>query len=77
MSGSRIPVGYPGDCDSEEPITEANFKEGSSLAEGISGRRTLDTTYENDGVDSLVNNPRSNYDKNPEDDKDKPWRDWK
>jgi hypothetical protein len=79
MAGSRIPntvLPRTGDCDCEGPITEANFRAQENLQEGISGRRSLDTTYENDDVDSLVNRPRSAEDF-PESDKDKPWRNWK
>lgn len=62
------------DCDCEEAITEENFRAAEDLQEGISGRRRIDSTYENDGH-SMVNAPRSGKEF-PESDKDKPYRNW-
>jgi len=62
------------DCDCEEPITEQNFQAAEDLSEGISGRRSIDTTFEND-THPLVNRPRSGNEQ-PENDKDKPYRNW-
>lgn len=81
MAGSRLPTRVlprvGSDCDIEGPITAENFQAASDLQEGISGRRAIDTTYENDDVDSLVNNPQSAYDNPRETDTDKPWVNWR
>lgn len=72
-------VGY-NDCDTEEPpITEKNFQAREDLQEGISGRCSIDTTYENDRrMNEVVNAPRSSFNSLPPDnDPDKPWRNWK
>lgn len=64
------------DCDCEEPVTEANFRAKEDLQEGISGRRSIDTTYE-DYATEVVNAPRSNSNSlDPESDTDKPMRNW-
>ena len=78
MSG--LTPGYTSynDCDCEEPITEKNFQAAEDLQEGISGRRSLDSTYENDRrMNEVVNSPRSDFNSLEKDnDKDKPWRNW-
>lgn len=62
------------DCDCEGPLTEAAFQAQADLKEGVSGQRTVDTTYENTDED-MVNRPRSDFNSNdPEGDTDKPWR---
>lgn len=62
------------DIDGEGPITEQGFQAAADLGEGISGRRAIDTTYENTDED-MVNRPRSDHNSlYPEGDMDKPWR---
>lgn len=47
--------------DCEEPITEKNFQAAEDLQEGISGRRSIDSSYENvlGNNKTVVNAPRS------------------
>jgi hypothetical protein len=64
-----------GQNDAESPLTEENFRAAESLQEGISGRRAIDSTYDAQS-EGLVQKPRSG-DMWPENDKDKPYRNWK
>lgn len=47
--------------DLEEPLTEIQFRASADLQEGCSGRRPIDTTFENTHADK-VNRPRSSAD---------------
>ena len=50
MSG-LTPAGYfpplVNECDCEGPFTKALFDKGESMDEGVSGRRKIDSSYEN------------------------------
>ena len=46
------------EVDSEEPFTEENFLAKGDLSEGVSGRRSIDSSYE-EHFDNVVLNPRS------------------
>lgn len=50
-----------GESDSEGPLTEDNFHSGASLSEGVSGKRAIDSSYENER-DTRVINSRSGND---------------
>lgn len=50
-----------GESDDEGPLTEENFHAGGSLSEGVSGKRAIDSSYENER-DEKVLNSRSNND---------------
>lgn len=46
------------DEDNMEGGVEGRFKAGASLDEGVSGRKSIDTSFENTSQD-IVDNPRS------------------
>lgn len=79
MAGlTPTPVGTAGRFspeDDESVFTEQKFRAAEDLSEGISGRRTIDSTYD-EPSESLVQKPRSG-DMWPENDKDMPYRNWK
>ena len=65
------------DCDCEEPVTETSFQANGDLNEGVSGKLGFDSTYENYEKE-VVNAPRSDFNSlEPDDDPDKPWRNWR
>lgn len=45
--------------DTEGPITKENFQAQASISEGISGRRTIDTSYDCTSHEGFVNSPKS------------------
>lgn len=64
--------------DQEKEFTDAKFKSGNDLQEGVSGLSKIDTTFENT-VKDRVNKPASEYnstDDCPDPDKSQDWRCW-
>jgi hypothetical protein len=55
------------ECDLDGPFTEDKFHAGESMKDGVSGKATLDTTYEN-LKDTEVVNSRSNSELKEDDD---------
>jgi hypothetical protein len=55
------------ECDYDGPFTEDKFHAGSSVKDGVSGKATFDSTYENLRGEEVINS-RSNNELKEDDD---------
>lgn len=61
--------------DQDRNITDAKFKQGADIKEGVSGKARIDTTYENTASRYMsVNSPNSNPTGCPDPDKSQDYR---